>query len=236
MSIFVDIKSPKTTQVDDKFRISAKDSFVSKDEAAVSLVQIRPSDSDNFIDVTGSDSDDWYLDWAYTTDGAKNISVRITTDGSPVTETKSVTVLSEGDDKLFSTDEQLVLIEPDILKYIPQGRNSWKNIHRLAQSEILEWLYTNGYLKTNGKRLTKDEVINVDEVSYWSRYIVLRYIFRSLSNAIDDIYAQKAELYENWEHHWRHKSVLKLDWNGDGEQGDYESRNLTSVGLSRRWD
>lgn len=236
MTIFINIKSADITQVNDKMRISAKDTFAAKGSAAITLIEIRPSADDSFIDVTGTESDDWFLDWEYTTEGDKVITVRVTTDGAPVTKEKTISVLTAAEDKLFSTDQQLKSIELDILKYLPTGRNSWKNVHRLAQSEILEWLYTHGYYKTDGSRLTKDEVIDIDEVSYWSRYIVLRYIYRSLSNSIDDIFDRKSKLYQDYEHQWRHKSSLKLDYNGDGKLDEGEKRNLTTIGLSRRWD
>lgn len=238
MAIFIDITTEDTVQIDDKFRIYALRSFISKDEPAITKVEIKPSSDEDFVDVTGSSSDDWYLDWAYSTEGTKEISVRITTDGDPVandkTATKDVVCISSADDKLFSTDQQLKAIEYDILKYLPKGKNSWKYVHRIAQSEILEWLYTNGYVKHDNTRITKDEVLRIEEVSYWSRYIALRFIFQGMSNVVGDIFEQKAQLYENWEHKWRTKAILKLDYNGDGEQSEYETRDLTSVKLVRR--
>lgn len=233
MTIFPAIKTEEKVQVDDKFRIYASRSFFSKDEAEATLVEIQPSSTDSFIDVTGDGSDDWYLDWAYSTEGDKTITLRITTDGSPVTKTKTITCLTEADDKLFSTDQQLFEIDYDILKFLPDGKNSWKYVHRIAQNEILEWLYTNGYTQYDGDRITKDQVLDVDEVSYWSRYIALRFIYHNLSNSTDDIFAQKARMYENWEHKWRTKAILRLDWNGDGEQGDFEQMNMTTVKLVR---
>lgn len=234
MTIFPVIKTEETVQVDDKLRIFANRSFLSKDEAEATLVEIEPDTGSGYIDVTGTSSDDWYLDWAYSTEGDKTISVRITTDGSPVTETKTISCVTEADDKLFSTDQQLFEIDYDILKYLPDGKNSWKYVHRIAQKEILEWLYTNGYTQYGGDRITKAEVLDVDEVSYWSRYIALRFIYHNLSNSIDDIFAQKARMYENWEHKWRTKASLKLDWNGDGTQGDLENRDMTTVRLIRK--
>lgn len=228
MAIFPNINTENIIQVNDKLRISAAKTFTTPDEAAITLVEIEPHAGEGFIDVTNVDSDELYLDWAYSTDGTKTISLRITTDGSPVTITKDIVCISEVDDKLFSTDDDLKVHEVSILKFVPRGKNSFNYVHRLAQNEILEQLYKDGYTDFNNVKLTKDAVIRTDELKQWSKYLVLRLIFRDLSNAIDDIYDKKSNRYESAEHTWRTKAILKLDFNGDGVQGEYEYVNITS--------
>ena len=233
MAIFPNINTENIIQVNDKIRISAAKTFITQDESAITLVEIEPHTGEGYIDVTNADFDELYLDWAYSTDGTKTISLRVTTDGIPVTITKDITCISVEDDKLFSTDQDLQKHEVSILKFVPRGKNSFNYVHRLAQNEILEQLYKDGYTKTDNTKLTKAEVLRTDELAQWSKYMVLRLIFRDLSNALDDIYDKKSKNYESAEHLWRTKAVLKLDYNGDGVQGEYEAANITTTRLVR---
>ena len=113
-------------------------------------------------------------------------------------------------------------LESDILKYVPEGRSSFKYVHREAQNEILDWLFTNGYMKADTTPYTIDDIINVSEFKFWSKYSTLRLLYEDFSKAPDDVFMQKAKRYENMAHTWRHKSVLHIDDNGDGIQGTYE--------------
>ena len=234
MAIFPKISAEKIIQVNDKTRILASQSYVSKDEAAISLIEIEPEALNGFIDVTGSDSDDWYLDWEYSTDGTKTITLRVTTDGSPVTFTKDIEVITEANDKLFSNDNDLKQHETSILKYLPKGKSSYNYVHRNAQNEILEQLYKDGYTDIDGNKFTKDSVVDIEEFRMWSKFMVLRMIFRDLSNAIDDIYDKKSLMYENSEHVWRTKAILKIDIDGDGDISDGEYLDITTRRLERR--
>lgn len=232
MAIFPLIETDNVLQVNDKFRISASKTYITKDEAAITEVEIDPGDG-LFRSVFQGVVKQWWLDFQHDTEGDKTVAVRVTTDAVPVTVTKTVTVLSEADDKLFSNDYDLVAIESDILKYIPDGRSSFKYIHREAQNQILEWLYINGFRGTGNTRLTKDNVIDVNEVRFWAKYMALRLIFQDLSNAPEDVFDKKSKLYQNEEHKWRENAGLKLDFNKDGIQGAYEQSNITSRNLVR---
>lgn len=230
MAIFPFIECDDIVQVADKFRISAVKSYVSKGEESITLVEIEPDTGLGFIEVQGAgptlNSKNFWLDWQYETDGEKVITLRITTDGTPVELTKTVSCLSEVDDYLFSKDNELVAIESDVLKYVPEGRNTFKFIHREAQSEILEWLYNKGYTKYNGERFLKEDVINISEVNYWAKYTALRLIYEDLSNQNNDVFKRKAKDYENQAAKWRDKAVLKIDRNGDGTQGVTEGYDM----------
>jgi hypothetical protein len=233
--IFPIIECDDIVQVDDKFRISADKSYITKDESPISLVEIDAGDG-NFIDVTGGSPirpGNWFLDFQHSTSGDKTVAVRITTDGSPVTVTKTVAVLTAAEDYLYSKDSELVSIESDILKYVPAGRSSFKYAHREAQGQILEWLWTNGYTRSNGSRFQKEDFFNIIEVNYWSRYLTLRLIYSDLSNQVGDVFDSKAKAFENTEHLWRRKSLLKIDVNADGEQGLFEGYDMTTKRLIR---
>lgn len=234
MAIFPIVESDDIVQVNDKFRISGTKTYISKGEAAITVVEIDPG-TGTFVTVTGSPiaSKNWFMDFQHSTVGDKTVAVRVTTDGAPITATKTVTVLSAVDDYLFSKDQDLVAIESDVLKYVPEGRASFKYAHREAQGQILEWLYVNGYKKNDGSRFVKADFIDLLEVNYWSRYLTLRLIFKDLSNQVDDIFDKKSKMYENIEHQWRTKSLLKIDVNGDDTLDVYEGFNMTTRRLVR---
>ena len=235
MAIFPIIETDELVQVNDKFRISASKSYSDKSEANISLVEIDPGDG-NFIDVTSTGSrreDDWWTDYQHSVAGDVTVQVRVTTDGAPVVATKTVTIISEADDKLFADDDDLLAIESDIMKYVPEGRNSFKYVHREAQRECLEWLYTNGYTKADNSRFTKDDIIDLSEVNYWAKYMALRMIYEDLSRSAGDFFQTKAQEFENDEHKWRQKSVFKVDRNSDAVQGQNEGFDMTVRKLVR---
>lgn len=231
--IFPHLELEATVQVDDKTRLSASKSFIDKAEAAITLVEIQPSAADSFIDVTGSTADDWYLDWSYATDGAAVVVVRITTDGAPTTFSKTITVISVADDKLFSADSDLTSHESDVLNWVPKGRNSFLDVHRRAQSRILAWLDEHGYTDTSGDRLTKAAVIDIQEMKEWSTFMTLKLIFEGIKNQVDDIFDQKAKTYESLEIGARNRSILRLDLDGDGTAAAGEEKRITTSRLVR---
>lgn len=226
--IFPKIQCDNLVQVQDKFRISALTSYISKDEPPITKVEIEPFAGSGFVDVTGADPSEWFLDFEYPSAGTKVVSCRVTTTGAPTTTTKSVECVDAATDNLFSKDEDITAIESSILNWIPEGRNTFKYIHREAQNEILEYLYTNGYVKIDNQRFTKADVIDITEMTYWSKYMALRLIFEDLSNLPDDVYAQKAKLYENDEHKWRMKAILKIDTDNSGDIGTSEGLDMIS--------
>ncbi len=226
--IFPKIECDLVVQVNDKFRINASKSYVPKGGLAIVKVEIEPEAGAGYIDVTGAspiNSKNWFLDWEYATDGSKVVSLKVTTNlVGPVEQIVTLTVncLLASEDKLLSDDSDLVAIESDILKYVPDGRSSFNYVHRESQNEILDWLFTNGYMKADTTPYTIDDIINVSEFKFWSKYSTLRLLYEDFSKAPDDVFMQKAKRYENMAHTWRHKSVLHIDANGDGVQGTTE--------------
>ena len=233
--IFPNLHLEKVIQVSDKTRLDGTTTFVSKDEAAITMVEIEPEAAAGFIDVTGSlDPDVWFLDWEYAgISRTVTVTVRVTTDGAPVTSTQTIAVIIESEDKLFSNDQDLVTHEPDILRYIRDGRNSWKDIHRRAQDLILAYLDEAGYVDIDGDRLTKSAFVDIEEGRQWSTFICLRLIWQGLSNSVEDVQMKKALEYEKREVFARQRSVLRLDVDKDGILDDGEGVNLTSSGLVR---
>lgn len=227
--IFPTLELEQTLQVDDRTRLSAEKSYITPDENAITLIEIEPEAGSGFIDVTSSR----YLDWQYSTDGSKLVTVRVTTDGSPVTFSRTLPVLSVADDRLFSSDSELLPYEPNLLEWVREGRNSFLDVHRAAQDRILSWLDENRIWDEQGNRLTKEDITDLEEVNDWSKFMTLRLIFEGLSNAVDDIFHEKALRYMEMESKARNRAALRLDRDNDGET-DVIKTDLRSMGLYRR--
>lgn len=236
--IFPHCESDSIVQVNDKFRIDVTRSYVSKDEGPILKVEIEPHTGDGFIDVTGTDYSDWYLDWQYTSDGDKIISVKVYTAISPdpevsVTSTYDVTCLLEADDKLFSKEQELKFHESDIMRYLPQGRNTWKYMIRQAQTMIFDWLYTNGNFNFDGTRIGKDSIVVTDDLRDWSTFLTLRLIMMDMRKQAGDIFEQKMIAYEVKEQRAREKYIIRIDRNKDGVQDNFEGLEVQVKRLVR---
>lgn len=231
MSVFGIIEAEKILQVNDKTRINVSQSFVSPDETGISMIEIDPDGSAVYYDVTSNK----YLDWIYQAAGDYTITVRVTSTISNVsTSTASISVVTEADDKLFSTDQEIKSQEHDILNYLPKGKSSFKFKHRAAQERILSYLDEKRVWDINGNKLTKDAIVNIEEVSDWSKYMVLMMIFEDLSNAVDDVFFEKSLRYRNLMNEARNRAALRLDVNGDGVIETGEGYNLVSLDMIRR--
>ena len=233
MAIFPVLETEDVIQIGDKIRLNGTKSFLSKDNVAVTLVEIEPEAGNGYITVTGANYKDWYLDWSYA--GATRtvvVSLRITA-GATTTVTQSISVVTSTDDYLFSNDYDIRALEPDILKYVPEGRKSYLNVHREAQKKILDTLDEAGYTDTEGNKLTKAAVVDISEVRAWSKYLALSFIFRGIYNAVDDVFAEKARHYESMASKAFDRAKIRLDLDGDGAIAVGEAVEVVSRDLVR---
>jgi len=230
MAIFPNLVFEKVVQVDDKTRLNAGASFVSESSPAITKIEIDPHD-EGWVTVTSKG----YLDWSYSSAGAKAPKVRITVvGGGEQVKTYALTVKTAAEDNLFSNDEDLQNHEPDILKWVKDGRSSYLDLHRRAQELILDTLYRLGYTDRQRNRLGPEAVVDILEVKEWSTFMVLYLIFNGLSNAVDDVFMKKSELYKNKAKARMTSATLKLDLNGDGELSPGETKDMTSIWVVRR--
>ncbi len=235
MAIFPKVRVDKVVQADDGLRLDATSTFVSKDEAAITLVEIEPESGNGFIDVTGTKQKDWFLDWQYS--GASrtvDVTVRVTTDGAPVTHTEQIQVVTAADDKLFSDDYDLLVKEEDIIKWLPDGRTSFKYKHRQAQTMIIEDFNERGVVDSDGEKLTKDAFVDLEEVRQWSLNLTLSLIFKDNSNVVGDIYDLKANEYMSEALSHKHRAYFRLDIDGDGNISTGEKSPFKTVDLVRQ--
>lgn len=217
-------------QVDEKFRIDCTKTFVHPGNHSIQSMTVEVEGGGDSFTITS----DKFLDYAYSTSGTKTITVTVVHTGqghANVTKTASILVKTAAEEKLFSNDSDLISHEVDILNYLPEYKADYKYAHRLAQETILNDLNERGIRDKNDNRLTAAAVVDIEEVRQWSKFKTLSYIFESLSNAIDDIFADKASRYRNMASAAAGKCIVRLDTNSDGTF-DTES-NITSGDLTR---
>lgn len=130
---------------------------------------------------------------------------------SEATDIQYIKVYSELGDRLFSKDSDLEAEEPGIRKYVKAGKNTFNDMHRLAQRKILEFLDRNGFVNMFQEKFTKWDLIDISEVSEWSRYMVMRMIFEASVTGKDDIFQTKRDEYEDYERDSRNRALLRID-------------------------
>jgi hypothetical protein len=236
MAIFGILDLEPTVQVDDKTRLSAIQSFISKDESGVTLVEVEPEAASGFIDVTGTSSDDWYLDWSYsgTSSRTETVSLRITTDGAPVTFTKDLQILTAIDDNLFSGDAGILDHETELKSLLPEGKSSFLYVHRKAKQLILDWFNEMGYIDFSAEKLTDAAFVEKEEVRKMSELWTLSLIYKDLSNSVGDKFDQKSIMYSSKLQDSRRRLKYRLDLNGDGNIDAGEFAYGQSFRLSRK--
>lgn len=234
--IFPNLEVEPIVQISDRTRLNATKTFASKDGPLITSVEIEPEAGAGFLAVTGSSFKDWLTDWEYETAGTKVVTVRINNIPGPtfVTKTASILVVDAATDMLFATDQDLTMEEPDILKSVRAGRNSYKDVHREAQTQIVDILNRKGYRNSEGAKITKAMLIDKSEVREMAKYRALQIIFSGLSNQIGDLFQQKADLYESKFSLVSQRQILGLDLNADGMIESGEGVNIYSARLVTR--
>lgn len=165
----------------------------------------------------------------------KRIITVISSNAASETSTKYFyqNVYSVSGDYLFSSDGDLIAHEPDIMKWVADGRSSFQNVHRKSQKLIMNWIDEKGWVNTYGDKYKKRDIIDIQEVNVWSTYMTLRMIFQGLSNAIDDIFDRKSVIYSQLEESARQRVILRLDVDKDGVADQGEGLSIYSGTLVR---
>ena len=227
--IFTTIKTESIVQIGDKTRLIV-DSFISGGSDTITLIEIDPDTSGTFYDITSKS----YFDWAYPTEAVVTATVRVTDSGASVdTVTRDINIVSETTDNLFSRDSDLVAYEPDLIKWIQSGRNSYIDKHRAAQIEILGELDANRIWKDNDEPYTASDIVLVAEFTELSKFTTLRIIFEGISNSIDDVFHVKALRYKSLATTAKKRATLRLDSDGDGVASTSENVDVFSMTMRR---
>lgn len=231
--IFINCITEELVQVNDKTRIDISKSFVSGD--AITEIEIKPETTENFISVFSLDQNDWFLDWSYATDGEKTISVRAQDGTSTITQTFTINVITEANDNLYSSDAQIFAIESELKNYIPDGRNSYKNLHREAQSRILNYLDRKRIWAEDGSPLNKNQINLNREVQKWSLYETIFMIYSDLFISVGDKFAEKVNQYKSLRNYERDRGAIRIDKDSSGAiDVNTEIQELKSFRLIKR--
>lgn len=166
--------------------------------------------------------------------GVRNITVAVSNGTESDSKSFQIKVYSKEGDYLFCEDGHLKAHEPDIMKWLPEGRSSYKDVIRRAQGLIVAWLDEKGYVNVYGNKYTKRDIIDVEEVKQWSIFMTLRLIFQGISNSVDDVFDLKAKNYAMNEEAARQRVVLRLDSDEDGVADEGETLGISSGSLYRR--
>lgn len=221
----------KKVQISEKVRIDVSKTFAYSGRSISSIVVKPVSEGSDSYDVTS----DGYLDIAYDSAGDKTIHVTLTLDnGDTVALAKNITVVSEATENLFSVDPELISHEPDILNYLPSMFSDYRYIHRLSQDRIMTILDERGITDKDGERMVASDVKDIEECNDWSKFLALQYIFESLSNAIDDIFHEKAMRYREMSKQASNRAFLRLDYDKDGTLETSERGSAVTGKLYRR--
>ena len=238
MALFPNLTLETVLQVEDKTRLNASLSFASGEN--ITDVLIKPELSDSFISVYNSDNEKWFLDWAFITDGSKVVTIRVETDTPSSRElTYDLAILSKEDDSLFSSDSDLIPHEPDILNYLPRGKNSYLYAHRKAQDIIISYLDEQRIWNEDGSRITKEQMSVItdndirEQFKQWSTYETLLIVFNSIQVSDNDVFEEKKLYYTNLKNGSRSRSALRLDLNKD-EVIDKLAYDIRTVRMIRR--
>src|SRR5690606_28291915 len=124
--------------------------------------------------------------------------------------------------------------EPDILKWVEDGRNSFLNVHRRAKKLLLEYLRREGFVDVYGNPYTDTAIVDIEEVKQWVTFTALRIIFEGISNSTEDVFHEKARRYSELELKWRSIALLRLDVDGDGTVLPGEGLDTRSCFVARR--
>ncbi len=225
--IYPVLSTEEIVAVGDKTRLDATASYLSGTSDSITKVEIQAESAGTWYDVTA----DKYLDWAYATDGDKVPSVRVTsTTAGPTAVVGAISVLTVAADLLYSSDQKLKAHENGILKYLPEGRATFKHQHRRAQTLMLDWLAREGYTDRLNERLTKSALVVNEDVEGWATFMCLRLIMEDASNAIDDVFSEKAKRYKGLEVEARTRATLRLDLDGDGDSDPNQVESVKTAG------
>jgi hypothetical protein len=224
--LFIQSNLERVVQVGDKTRLDFTKTFT-PDGHPINDLTVEPEPGEVF-DIKQNK----YIDYVFETAGTKSIEVIGVCQHETTVKTVTIDVVTEADDKLFSTDKDIISHEVDIYRFLRPGRSTFLDFHRIAQRMILDDLDQRGLTDNQGNKLTKADILDVQEVAEWSRYLTLYLIFVSVQSEVDDVYATKAQGYKEMAARNASRAFLRLDLDGDGVED--RRQNLISTMRVRR--
>lgn len=161
---------------------------------------------------------DIHLDWIFTS--AQDVTVRAIfkdSEDNEVYAEKTISVVTQGTEKLFNTDSDLLAYESEVRSWVPNGRSTWNFVHREVKKVILEEISAKF-----GTRVTDDQILSIVQFREWAKFKALEMIFRSINNTESDVFSSKAEFYRKEAGNYRTLAYnhLEIDFNKDGSIDD----------------
>ncbi len=212
--IFINAVFDRLVQVNDKVRIDVSNSFYNQDQ--ITDITIQPDPSTSPISVFSDYNDKWFIDWAYSTEGTKLISVSATDGTSTVSQSFEIKIVTIEEDNLYSNDSELFNIETELKRYLPVGKSSFNYAHREAQERILMHLDRRRIWNDDGSALVKTQ-LKRDDVFKWSLYETASIIYTDLYVSGGDKFADKAKDYMTLRDYEKERSALRIDRDNSGE-------------------
>lgn len=210
-------------------------------EEAIQLVEVEPDSGVGFFDITNQTDrqNKRFLDYAYSTDGVKTITLRVHTASQTVNFGFSADVITEEQDRLFSSDSDLQSCEDDILNYVRKGRATFLDKHREAQRRIIRSLEKRRIFLSNGDRIKPENIQELEEVNEWSKFLTLHIIYSGLVNEVQDVFTQKSIQYGDLATEAESLASIRIqeDFNNDGDTNDPGEKrhyDIQSTRLIRR--
>lgn len=230
--------SESIVRVGDKIRLDAtQTSYVPvTPSVTIASVTIRPEATAPVFNVTGNpvSKKGWFIDYFYSTHGAKTVTVEVTlSDSTVVTKSFNVTALSAADDKLLVDDDDLRSLDFELMRFIPDGYSSWRHVHRRATADTLSFINALRLRKNDGSTLTYDEVNDSRLARQFATLTSLSLIYQQLSNKPDDKFYQRFIDAKKSLEQLKATPDWVFDFDGDGEVAENERADLLTGRLLR---
>ena len=231
--IFPKLVLEEIVQVEDMTRFDMSQCFVTPDEGAITKVEISFDQVDYFDVFVENIPEKWFLDYAFNSDGEKDVWVKVSTATSNNEKNFKIDVISQADDALFSTDAMLFAKETELKKYIPKGRTSFNYAHRDAQTKIIRYLDGEGLRNVYGVPFGKNDLVQNEYIREFSIYETMMLIFEDLRVKGNDAFKEKKKAYESDYIEAKKNATIRLDYDDDGEVKDTETKNVQNKFLTR---
>lgn len=194
----------------------------------------------SFLDMTKGMTRSGFLSWDKPTDWAKTAVngdemywVRFvpSVDITGTTEIQGLNIV-------FADDQDLVNEFSNVLSYL-QSLSSFISYHQSVRDDIVQSLRNKGNVKTNStanelKKITKWDLLDINEVKMGAVYGVLSKIFFQLSDDPEDKWYQRHKDYEAKCKEALELYSLSLDKNDDGIENKSEMVQYQGVSLFRQ--
>jgi hypothetical protein len=137
---------------------------------------------------------------------------------------------------VFSDDSDLLESYPDIMGYLPEGKNSFIGYHQSARNYILTYLRNKGKTikaRDQYKMIDQFDLHDHEEVRQASKYKALAMIFYNESDQIEDKWYQKARDFDRLYGESIDLNFLSIDENDDGQIEASEKQSIQYIRIQR---